>query len=957
MTLLLVFIAVFGIAAPKHVFNASDTSGSWVSSNSQKIYKGDSEEKEIKKWKGTSDKNEDPGIMEGLLIDLLNVINNWIKDGTDAIGLNLDNVVLGRVGGNGVNVDGNRIALYTFEMENGNPYGIASMALYNVIRGVIYILLICIIMGRFVWTLYVGNSASAIATLKESVKGMFLGFVLLLFMPYILGVVLYIRDVLLSAILNAEQSTLGLKNPDFNSMFEDNAEKSFMCAAMWTGSFVLTLFFAGQYVGNAMSMVVNIIAFPFVCLNLQFDKNALTTWFKQMLSCILIPIVDACLLMIPALFGSLSNAFVMQIVQFLVCTMLIPARRELRLAFGIVGNTGMESLGGMAAVLGAGALGKGLWSATGGKVVGAGKNIVSNFKEAKNLEKSAQMDIDLDNADKGIEPGSIDDDIRAQRAKSNLGLGLSSISEKMSEISDRAKETLSKGKLGSDSVSDVASFKNNNADSSELVSLSQMGYSQSGTKASASESVSSSSADDSNANSTSQTGFDDSNVNSTVQTDDVNADTSSNIPSGGFDDVIVNDDGTTQPVNNMPQSENFSDMDDISESDEVVSPETQQARIDAARQKVLEKYATKDNFDNGQFNKLSAQKKAELKRERAKAMRKKAIAQSIGDIAGGVAGGVVLGTTAAAATTFMPGSVSMIVTGKAMGAGANLGGRLGGKVVSFAASTIGGISTGTKGDNYKNSEEPMQAQPRPAGNIPNPEYQPETFAMQYSGSFSKMPDSAAGTEVSAYMNTGNYHSHRIEDNGAFNSGYNDNYSYDQNFTQYASDWIVANGEEVHAVSKEITDIDNNPVINSRLRAVYDNCNGNYEQFREQGSEVLRGAFVDELRSRNLNVGSNADLGESMINYVSGNFKNMVNPTDENGVQQRIPSNNIMSKEWCNSHNFRFEKNRKTNNNFNGRSEKQKPNNNNGRRSSAGDKPTGNGSRRKSGGKNRKNSKK
>lgn len=301
------------------------------------------------------DDKSDPGMLEGLLITLINSIGDFIGWFFKMVGLSLKNVVYGRVGGGGVNFEGDRVALFTFELTDGNPYGMTGGAIYSIMRSLIYIILACVAFGKFVVTLFIGNSSRAWTKAKEGLVNLALGFALLTLMPYLLDLMLYVRDVMIYAVGVKGMGDLGISTPDLATFFEKNNDASIMSALMYTGSYFLTLYFAFQYIGIALSMVIDMFAFPFVVLNLQFNKQALGTWFKSVFSSALVPIADCCLLMIPAVFGLLGEEnLAVAIIQLLVCTMLIPARGELRNVLGIASKGGLE-LSGLMAMRGAGA--------------------------------------------------------------------------------------------------------------------------------------------------------------------------------------------------------------------------------------------------------------------------------------------------------------------------------------------------------------------------------------------------------------------------------------------------------------------------------------------------------------------------------------------------------------------------------------------------------------------------
>lgn len=325
-----------------------------------------------------------PGMVEGFFIELFVTCGNFFDWLFKALGIDLKSIIFGRVDGAGIQFEGYRVALFTFEMSYGNIYGIVGSSVYSVLRSIIYIMLACVCFPLIVYTIFIGNSAKAIAKLKESFGNMFLAFLLLAFMPYLLDLFLYIRDIGIHLIGVDLLSEFGLNTPDITVFFKENAEDNIMFAAMYLGSFVLTVYLLFQYVGIALSFVVYMFAFPFVCINMQFDRRALGTWIKGIFNNAMIPIVDCCILLVPAFAGLLGDSLPIRFLQLLLCTLLIPARGNFRQAIGLMPGGGME-LSGLLAMKGAMSI---AGAAVGGTASAFGSKIEAN-QEAANDEKMA----------------------------------------------------------------------------------------------------------------------------------------------------------------------------------------------------------------------------------------------------------------------------------------------------------------------------------------------------------------------------------------------------------------------------------------------------------------------------------------------------------------------------------------------------------------------------------------
>ena len=352
--------------------------GSWTNGLDNSIYDGDAQK--IKKDK---DEDKDPGVVEGLLIAFFKSMGDWGYKFFNNIHMTLDTVILGRVGGHGIAMNGYNVALFTFELRPGNPYGVVAAAAYTTMRNIIYILILVIVMGKLAAATYAGGSQRAIQALKDSIGSFALAVVMLTAMPYFVDVFLYIRDVGLYAtavslgknVLNMDISSLSLID-----MFKENAEQSFMNTAMYVRTLLLNLYFGLQYVGLALSYVVYFFAFPFVCMNMQFDKKALGEWWKSLLFSMVVPISDIMLLFIPLAFSHLGSSQAVHVLQLIICSMLIPTRMQLRGAMGIHTNIGME-MAGIATMMGAMSFARSAIGGTARLAAGIGGGIAGGMRD------------------------------------------------------------------------------------------------------------------------------------------------------------------------------------------------------------------------------------------------------------------------------------------------------------------------------------------------------------------------------------------------------------------------------------------------------------------------------------------------------------------------------------------------------------------------------------------------
>lgn len=353
---------------------------------------------------GDPGEESDPGMIEDMLIGVVKGIGDWAHGMMKSLGISINSSIFGRVGGGGVKFtvgkETYRTSLLTFELKPGNPYGIVASAAYGTLRGIVYVLIFVLAFGKLVLSSYKSNSAQALSALKDSIGSFALALVLLTIMPYVMDILLYVRDVVLNAMGLGLTDKLHLSRDglDFAKMFEEGADASLMGANMYLGAAILGLYFAFTYVGVALSFVVSFCCFPIVCLNMQKDKQALTDWWKQVFGYMLIPVADCLLIMIPMAFGKLGTSTPVQVLQFFVCTMVIPARGVIRQHLGIQTNSAME-MAGVGAMFGAMTMARGVI----GGAIGNVKRAAGSIGEARADKKTGEMYQEL--SENGFESG------------------------------------------------------------------------------------------------------------------------------------------------------------------------------------------------------------------------------------------------------------------------------------------------------------------------------------------------------------------------------------------------------------------------------------------------------------------------------------------------------------------------------------------------------------------------
>ena len=291
-----------------------------------------------------------PGRVEKYIAELLrNIGSSIISLLQDNIGASLDSIIYGRVGSG----QPNKVNIYAFELRKGNPYGVTASVCYALLRGMMFIFLGITFVFQLAKSAWTGQTAKSRDEIKSMLPTMALKFAALILMPYLLDVALYVRDVLLYGIKEVtSQMISGGATLSLSKAFLINAERSgtFVDAAMYLGTVVLTIYFVFLYVAVAIDMLVCFISFPFLCVLQSRKRDLLSGWVMTMLSNLMTPVIDAVLLLIPLLTSLMLSDTIkgVAIIQLVMCMLLIPARTRFKALLGIQSNERNGFLGAMA---------------------------------------------------------------------------------------------------------------------------------------------------------------------------------------------------------------------------------------------------------------------------------------------------------------------------------------------------------------------------------------------------------------------------------------------------------------------------------------------------------------------------------------------------------------------------------------------------------------------------------
>lgn len=374
---------------------AMETEASWINRGAGSIY-----DKDGNFGQGIGDLNEDDAPEEiendegtNFFIKMINSAICWILSNIgkmlfsimDGIGASLDQLIYGRLVTD--------TPLFTFDLSTGNVYGVVSAAMYSILRAIAVVLMIVVFMGKVALAAWKNGSVA-----KSSLRDAFTGFIgsalMLALMPNLVDLALFIRDIMLYLIGTTGATNLfgSESSSSIIAVLGAAANDNIVSSIIFIAAVVLNLYFLLGYVGVALSMTVDFVLFPFVVIKSNYDKSTIGNWLTEMLSCMVVPIVDAILIMLPSFLGIYASsldtidAFGVAVVQVIICYLIIPTRAAARNILGLRVNP-LESSG----LFAAGALGM---AAARGL-----KNMIQDSKETrKNAaadQASAEMEDDL----------------------------------------------------------------------------------------------------------------------------------------------------------------------------------------------------------------------------------------------------------------------------------------------------------------------------------------------------------------------------------------------------------------------------------------------------------------------------------------------------------------------------------------------------------------------------------
>lgn len=410
----------------------------------------------------------DPKFPETWIINILKAPAKLIQNLETAVGMNLNQVVFGRVA-----EDGKSVNYFKFELTKGNFYGTVGAYIYNIFRSICIVILWSIFAGQMLKMLIMNNSSKVREEFKASISKMIIITIMFYLMPYIWQIAQYIFDVLLYIIYQIQgalsingmitgtddisiaaagimQNGDGSFSGGVTAVFEVMADKSWICALVYLGSTILSLYFAYSYISLAMAMFIYFILFTAVCCTSYLDKNVLNNWVKNVISGMMVPVIDATLLLLPATaFGFLKNVNIVfcAIVTIIICALIIPCRSLIKGLLGI-------NMGGIAALTSASGL-SAIAMMHGAKMLKSGvENAVLHRRNAKEANQQADMYEEMARAESGGNKVAADTQMLIESKEDNTVVGNFNRGQESSVNAGSATEN-GKFSMANDSISFV----------------------------------------------------------------------------------------------------------------------------------------------------------------------------------------------------------------------------------------------------------------------------------------------------------------------------------------------------------------------------------------------------------------------------------------------------------------------------------------------------------------------
>lgn len=420
MFLLYILAVVFSVAGTVTTYagegeeTQQSTPSGWIDFDSSGIYKAkeDAQERDVSM--------DDPSWIEKQIIKIIKGPGKFLITIQTAFGMNIDQIIYGRISEKSKSIN-----YFSFELASGNIYGNIGTYIYNIFRTISLFILWAIFTTTLVKIMLLTNSGKIRDEFKESLTRMIVIAILMYIMPYLFQLIEFIRDIILyllqglatdismdsvggnysTQIRNNFNNTLGGASGGILAVFETLSDKSWFAAVIYDGVSVLSLYYAYQYIGIAMALLIYFIMFPLVCIFAYKDSKLIDSWVKNVIASLLTPVMDAILMMLPGyVFMALctKGIFICALITFMICMLVIPSRRVISSMLGLnaggINSIGASAMNAFALIKGAEMLGHGIAGAR------------QHAKNAKEAAKQADMFDELAKTEKNGPSSSADNE-------------------------------------------------------------------------------------------------------------------------------------------------------------------------------------------------------------------------------------------------------------------------------------------------------------------------------------------------------------------------------------------------------------------------------------------------------------------------------------------------------------------------------------------------------------------
>lgn len=213
------------------------------------------------------------------------------------IDLSLDAIIFGRVY-KGIDY----INWVSFELYEGNPYGIVGSYIYIILRGVMYALLPFLVLYMLL-KVAISDDVKARGQLKETLMGVVIFYVIVYLMPQLFDLAQYFRDSVLNLIGN---KTGILGGGGIIDGFRNLYDGSLLTSVLYVAACIVSISYLKSYIGIALQQTALFSLFPFVALMGIRDKKLYGRWVSEFFMNLLIPIIDGVLFFIEISLGAMA---------------------------------------------------------------------------------------------------------------------------------------------------------------------------------------------------------------------------------------------------------------------------------------------------------------------------------------------------------------------------------------------------------------------------------------------------------------------------------------------------------------------------------------------------------------------------------------------------------------------------------------------------------------------------